>query len=198
MVTAAILAIAAWGTLDGVELRVVMTPQSGPHGSMIEASLVAKNVSKRPIAITRAVWDGGLCAHAWIEVYRDGEKVAVTGGESSSPLVQVMSDNQVTKHRFTLLMPGFSTNVYWIKFDKLIPSSTPRPDGKDGYVAWLKSAKPLSEGAYEVKGFYEFKKPAARTLPGEEEYEFTPSALDLYQRVFIGKVEGRGEFTITK
>ncbi|MBV6457545.1 MAG: hypothetical protein HONBIEJF_00658 [Fimbriimonadaceae bacterium] len=197
MIAAALLAVAT-NVKPDLELRLVLVPASAPSGTVVEANLVVKNLSKRPIPLTRAVWDGGLCARAWIEVFLDGKRVEVTGGDSSSPYLQVGEDFQVTSDRFHLVMPGSSSNVYWIKFDRSIPSGSPRPSGKGDYSKWLKTALPLSAGKYEIRGYYEFRKPDRHELGGENGYEFTPTALNHFRNAFVGKLQATGSLSITK
>lgn len=182
-------------TVSPVELKVVMTPSQASSGEMVEANLIIKNNTKKPIAITRAVWSGGLCGTAWIEVTYKGKKVAVIGGDSSSPLVQVMVNDQVTTHDFLELYPGSSTNIYWIKFDKSISQARP-PSLKSDYAEWVKGAKPLDIGEYQVKGFYRFEKPKNERIDKEKSYEFTPTAKKLYDRAFVGQVSASGSFVV--
>jgi hypothetical protein len=195
MVLAALTLVLATQPKNALELAIVVEPNRIRSGETVKASLIVRNPTKQPVSLVRAVWDGGLCGRAWIDVKKNGQLLHVTGGDSSSPAVQVMVNDQVTRHHFIELSPGESHCLYWITFNAGVVDNQ-RPHTKDAYARWLDKATPLSAGEYTIEGFYEYRKPSPRDESAPK-YEFTPSAKRLFGSTFVGKLATRKQsFTV--
>jgi len=166
------------------ELGIVLDKEVYAPGEMVRVDVVLRNKGEDTFAVAHARHDGQLSAHLIYELWCGDRRYWPIEEETSIPLAQVTTSNEVTSHRFTELWPGGGSNVGWMSFklaaDEEIPVMKADPPP---------APRPLKPGVYEIRATYSFKGPF-------DQYDFTSRAKRLFDMTFRGELRATKRFSV--
>ncbi len=165
-------------------------------GEPIKAELTVKNVSKNPVVIAKAIWDGAPAASAGTKLWRNGKQVDYFG-ETSLPLLQVMVSNKVGKDRFYILKPEEKYVLYYVTYLGEYDFHGSKTRLKEDYAKATKIS--LKKGKYNCEASYNFSQEGqSKQFKGDwgMTIEFEPGAKTLWDSALKADVKLTKSFEI--
>ncbi|HRF60019.1 MAG TPA: hypothetical protein PLH94_08915 [Fimbriimonadaceae bacterium] len=179
-----------------VQFEVKLSKQAIKPGESIRAELVAKNTSRQPVVVAKAIWDGAPAAYANASLYRGAVEYRYSG-KSSMPMAQVMVSNKVDRNRFVTLKPGESVVVYWTDVDAVYDFGSSKTRGKEDYAK--ARLTDLAPGRYEFNVEYGFERNQLKKnldQDWQKVIEFGPGAESLWTSAVEAKYSGKKTFVV--
>jgi hypothetical protein len=183
-------ALVGLGTPLRFELQV---PKRVASGEKVEVRLVARNVSDRPVVVTKLGPNGtDVGARFEYDVARDGAKVERDA--RGNLIAQWMLGSKISERAFRTLQPGESFTLMEETFANELPR---RISLKSEWATMPRT--PLKPGIYTARAKYAFyrtfdPKRRERSMPYRR--ELTPEASRLYHRTWTGAVDLVGKFEV--
>jgi hypothetical protein len=165
-------------------------------GEPIKAELIVKNVSKNPVVIAKAIWDGAPAGYADGRLFRNGKPVDYFA-ETSMPLVQVVHSNKVDKNRFIILKSQEQYVLYSATYLGEYDFRGSKTRLKEDYARATKIS--LKKGKYQCEISYDFSQEEL-AKQGKNQWnkiiEFEPGAKKLWDSAIKASVKLTKSFEI--